>query len=162
MSNEITITNDLTFNRVAKSGKVTTRGTLGVLMSGNRSESSALSRIAAKALIANNTFGPVMVEVSRVFPASTLLKCGIFELGGTKGDYATYDSKTKVITVLDGKWNAAAAHEYCKAVLVRCEALENAGKELKGEKSLAHEFAEEVVRHIKSKEAAKAAELAAA
>jgi hypothetical protein len=151
--NEITVSTGLSFNRVAKSGKVTTRGTLGVLMSGNRSESSALSRIAAKALIANNTFAPVMAEICRVFPASALTKFGVFKVGDA---FAMYDPATKTITPLEGGWNTASADAYCKCVIARCEALEAAGKEVKGEKVLAALFAEELVRHVKDKAEAKA------
>lgn len=161
MSNQIAIANDLQFRRVAKSGKVTTRGTLGVMMSGNRSEQQTLGRLGAKALIANNSFAPVMFEVSRVFPASSLLKFGIFKVGDA---FAMYDPASKTITPLEGTWNAATSDAYCKCVLARVAALEASGKPTKGEKALAAEFADELVRHVKAKAEAKAkaAELAGA
>lgn len=157
MTNEIAIVADQPFRRVAKSGKVTVRGTLGVLMSGNRAEMGTLSRIAAKNLIANNTFGPVMDEISRVFPASALLKHGVFKVGDT---FATYEAATKTITHIGAPWNAASAETYCTAVLAKCAALEAADKAVKGEKLLAELFAEELVAHVKAKREAKTLELA--
>lgn len=159
MSNAIAInvSTEIQFRRESKSGKVTTRGALGALMSGNKSELSTLSRVACKALIANNTFAPVMDEISRVFPASCLLKFGAFKIAET---FAFIDGKT--IMAIDGNWDAMTSGAYCRAVVARCSALEAQDKTVKGEKSLAWEFAEEVVRHLDEKALAKLAAMTAA
>lgn len=157
MSNAIAIASDLQFKRVSKSGKVTVRNALGALMSGNKSETGAMSRIVAQHLIKNNTFGPVMDEISRVFPASCLLKFGAFKVADT---FAFIDGKT--IMAIDGNWDAMIAGAYCRAVVARCDALEANDKTVKGEKSLAAEFAEELVRHLDEKALAKLAAMTAA
>jgi len=146
MSNAITITADLRFQRVSKAGKLAVRGALGTLMSGNREEVNTLGRIAAAALIKNNTFAPVMAEVSRVFPPSGLIKFGAFKLCET---FAFLDGKT--LMVVDGNWDAMLSGAYCRAILARCAALEAQDKTVKGEKGLASEFALEVVRHLEAK-----------
>ncbi len=150
MSNAITITTDLQFKRVSKAGKITARGALGTLMSGNKAEVNTLGRIAAAALIKNNTFSPIMAEVSRVFPPSSLMKFGAFKVGET---FAFLEGKT--IMALDGNWDAQLSGAYCRAILARCAALEAQDKTVKGEKALASEFAEEVVRHLEAKAIAK-------
>ena len=154
MSNEITLNSATTFTRVSKSGKVTQRTALGVMTSGNRAESMALGRIAARALIEANTFAPVMREMVRVFAPSTLKKFGISAIGD---GFAHYDCATKTITAIDGRWGAAASELYCRAILARCEALETEGKEIKGEKAAYWEIADMMVTHCDDKAEAKRA-----
>ncbi len=146
MSNAITITTDLQFKRVSKSGKITVRGALGALMSGTKGETATISRVMVQKLVANNTFGPVMAELVRVFPPSGLLKFGAFKVGET---FAFLEGKT--LLAVDGNWDAQLSGAYCRAVVARCDAMEAASKAVKGERALAAEFADEVVRHLEAK-----------
>lgn len=163
MSNEITLASELTFNRESKSGKVVTRGALGAIMSGNSSERAALSRAAAGKLIENNTFGPVMAEVSRVYPLSSVKRKakdtgdGIYEVNGTMQVW-----QGATCTPFVGKWDSVTTQVYAQAIVDKVESLIEAGKEVKGEKALAYEFALGIVHHIAVKAQAKAAALATA
>ena len=150
--NELTITTDLKFNRVAKSGKVTTRGALGVMLSGNRSESVKLGGIVAQKLIDNNTFAPIMAEVLRVFAPSTLQKFGVFKVGE---HFCTFDATTKTYNPIETTWGAAASKTYCECVVARCNALIASGKEVKGEKAIVLDLCQRVVAQVKAKELAK-------
>lgn len=153
--NELTIQNDLQFRRVSKAGKVTTRGALGVMLSGNRAESASLGMTVAEKLIANNTFAPIMAEVARVFAPKELKNFGVFEIGSAKGHYAMYDAATKTITPLDEGWNVGAVKAYAQCVVKRCAAIEAAGKEVKGEKAHLLALCEAIIKRIEAKEQAK-------
>jgi hypothetical protein len=149
---ELTVTNDLHFRRVAKSGKVTTRSALGVITSGNRAEGVQLGDAIVRKLITNNTYAPIMVEMVRVFAPSVLIKHGVFKLGE---DYAICDSATKTISYIDGNWTAATAAAYCQAVQAYEQTREAAGKSLTGEKQAYATWAGDLVSHVASKERAK-------
>lgn len=155
MSNEIatvSVSTVSTFTRESKSGKVTTRGALGAVMSGNTAERSKLANEIACALIASNTFAPVMLELSRVFAPSTLTKHGVSK---GFGSFAFFDVKTKTITPIDGKWGMSVADMYCAAIIAKCDALESDGKEIKGEKRTALEIARILCDHVQAKRLAK-------
>lgn len=154
MPNEITIAADTPFRRVAKSGKVTVRGSLGAVMSGNTSERATLSRVIAQKLIAGNTYDPVMFEIKRVFGPSTLTKFGV----GKVADDFFMIAEDKTISYIGDTWNRDTALQYCRMVQAKVAAGEAKDKFVKGEKSLAAEFADDMVRHIEAKLAAIAAE----
>lgn len=155
MSNEIatvSVSTALSFQRRSKTGKVTIRGALGAVMSGNSIERGTLAVEIASALIESNTFAPVMDELVRVFPPSTLTKHGVIKVADM---FALYDAKTKTITPIDGKWGMAVADMYCAAIVDKCDALENDGKAIKGEKDIALSIANLLACHVEEKRLAK-------
>ena len=151
MANDLaTVNMSVTFDRKSKTGKVTTRGALGVVMSGNAKERGSEALMITRALLDGNTFGPIMFEVCRVFTPKTLVKQGVFAVGDS---FAFYVDKT--ITPIDGVWGIDVSRLYAEAVLKRCEAIDESGKEVKGEKALAMDMCQMVVDHCEAKALAK-------
>lgn len=157
MSNEITINNGFTVARVTKSGKTQRRGVLGTITSGNKAEREALFLAAVPAMLAGNTYGPIMQELVRVFPAGTLKAKDATEgLAVVGGELWLVNGDTM------HRFNPAAADmcsvvAYAKAVVAK-----HGSKEAKGEKALYLQVARAVVQRGEEKAAAKAAaELAA-
>ena len=167
--NELT-TIDATFNvqRVTKAGKVQQRGALGVLTSGNRDEKAALSVNVMNRLISNNTYGPVMAEVLRVFPVNTLKaakpkkgetaksKAGdVVEINGMLYVY-TGERQRPFVEFNTADTSAATTEALCRAVVAKME-----GREAKGEKAVYLQAARAVLSHMAAKREAKEAALAA-
>ena len=167
--NELT-TIDTAFNvqRVTKAGKVQQRGALGVLTSGNRDEKAALSVNVMNRLISNNTYGPVMAEVLRVFPVNTLKaakpkkgetvksKAGdVVEINGMLYVY-TGERQRPFVEFNTADTSAATTEALCRAVVAKME-----GKEAKGEKAVYLQAARAVLSHMAAKREAKEAALAA-
>lgn len=154
MSNEMTVINSA-HTRTSKAGKVSYRGTLGVIMSGNAAERREEATSVAHTLASNNTFTPIMNELARVFPCSVLKKHGVSVVGE---NYALIEAKTITWVPMTGDvWGMVAADLYCGAIVARCEALEEEGKELKGEKLTAWEMAVIVQQAVEAKRLAKLA-----
>ena len=170
MANQIATINigtDFSVQRVSKAGKITERGVIGVLTSGTKDERGSLTATDLAGLIRNNTFGPVVRELVRVFPASSLkaakakkgeaapkMKAGdVFEVNGT-AFIATSETAFAIFnpTAVD----AASVDALCRAIIAKC-----AGKELKGEKATYLQVARAVVDHLERKAAEKAAAQAA-
>lgn len=158
MANEVTTVDmGVTFRRTSKTGKVTVRGALGVIMSGNASERASEALMITESLLKGNTFTPIMFEVVRVFAPKTLAKHGVYEVGDS---FAIYVDKT--ITPITGQWNMTTSRLYADAVLARCEALEESGKEIKGEKATVRDMCQLVVDYCEEKAQAKLAAMVAA
>jgi hypothetical protein len=152
MSNEIAITNDFSVTRTAKSGRVTVRSALGTITSGNAAERAQLGGLLASKLIESANFPPIMREMARVFPPSSLKAHGVFKVLDTYGVIVG----TTIYTI-DGTWPMATTKAYCAAVAAAAEAAEVKGKPFKGEKAVYADWAWAVMTRIEFKEAEKAA-----
>lgn len=165
--NELT-TIDTAFNvqRVTKAGKVQHRGALGVLTSGTRDEKAALSVSVLNRLISNNTYGPVMAEVLRVFPVNTLkaakpkkgetVKSKAGDVVEINGMLYVYTDERTFVELKTADTSAATTEALCRAVVAKME-----GKEAKGEKAVYLQAARAVLAHMAAKREAKEAALAA-
>ena len=166
----INIDTDFSVQRVSKAGKVTERGVIGVLTGGTKDERGALAEFVMAGVIrnsSNNTFGPIVRELVRVFPASSLkapkakkgeatpkMKAGdVFEVNGT-AFIATSESEFSIFN--PAAVDAASVEALCRAIAAKC-----AGKEMKGEKAIYLQAARAVIYHLECKAAEKAAAQAA-
>jgi len=142
MSNALTTVSssvELSFPRTSKAGKITTRGLLGLMTSGNKAERAS----AADALVhhqwATGQFKPILSEVVRVF-------------GGK--------SFTAVADAL--QMDMQKPNKECMVALLRGLAKGTAGQALKGEKALYASYATDIVIKHDAGVAAKLAEVAQA
>lgn len=148
MSNIVTIDSAFTVRRILKSGKVQTRGALGVITSGNRAENEGMAIEVVNRLVANNTFAPVVRELVRAFNL-TAAKPAVWR--GKKGEVAPVGAVVRVpgmgymkveeggtlsqvagmgqIDVSKG-CTKAQAQAIAETVIERCE-----GKAIKGERA---------------------------
>ena len=163
MSNSlVTLDSSFTVQRVSKTGKVTARGVIGVLTSGNAAERSSLTLTATAGLIRNNTFGPLVKELTRVFPASSLkspkAKKGE-EVKMQAGDM--YEANGLLFIATDerssNRFDPSAADAASVGALCRAKDRKFSGKQVKGEKATYLQVARAIVAHLEEKEAAKAA-----
>lgn len=162
MSNSlVTIDTSFAVQRVSKAGKVSERGAIGVLTSGNAAERSKLTLMAIAGLIRNNTFAPLVKELARVFPASSLkapkakkgevtkMQAGdVFEVNGL---IFIASSETAFAQFNPAAVDAASVEALCRAIVRK-----HSGEEVKGEKATYLQVARAIVQHMEAKAAAKA------
>lgn len=152
MSNEITVTNDLTFSadfavaRTSKAGKTVYRGTLGILTSGNKDEREHAAYTAMATMLRNGNYRHVMREVERVFPVSFLKKSDMVTYNKGKNGAAdelwfvtdsSVDGATKRELELYEGWtkaNKATTLKFASAVRGIVESDDFDSTKLKGEK----------------------------
>lgn len=158
MSNIVTIDSSFAVTRVLRSGKVQTRGALGIMTSGNRAETGAMGLAITKRLIENNTFTPVVREMVRAF-SLTAAKPAVWR--GKKGEVAPVGAVIRVTGVgymkveaggtlspvqavgqidVSGGVGKAQALAIAETIIEKC-----AGKEMKGEKAFYLQAARTIV-----------------
>ena len=135
-------------SRVTKSGKTQSRSLLGVITSGNKEERTHVFAIAYPRLIANNTFGPIMRELVRVFPPSGLKSKDTNGLVVINGELYVAEGRTFA------PFNASAVDLASVAAYARAVVAKHGGKELKGEKALYIQAARAVVERANERQAA--------
>jgi len=130
-SNAITIANEFSVSRTSKAGKITNRGILGVITSGNAAERAQLADRVIDNLIANNNYRHLMREVVRVFPTTFVAKSPLVVVDKANKDIyirVGYQTLERFDVANPSK---AMAHQYAERVL---EVIYASGKEIKGEK----------------------------
>lgn len=144
MTNEIaTISTDLTFTRHGKmkvdgsAGKSTTRGVIGLMTSGNKSERNGCADGMVQVCFDNGTFKPVLREFARVFAG--------------KG----FDGIVSVLAIDVDKPNKMGMVALLDALVRGTE-----GKTLKGEKATYRGYAVDLVARADAAQAVREAALA--
>lgn len=157
-NSDIALSSGFNVTRVTKSGKVQTRSILGVISSGNREERDTIVLRMVQTLIPNNSFGMVMQELTRVFPATQLaakLKKGesaaVGSLVNMNGDLWFVEDNITMRQFDATKSDAVTVRAVCNAIVAK-----NAGKELKGEKAAFMQVARACLEHFERKEQEKA------
>lgn len=132
--------------RTSKAGKVTERGALGVILSGNAAERQELATAVIEAMASSHNYKALLKECLRAFPVSTLKKSkGVAMFGGAVSflETATLDGATvTVVTELDiAKANKAMAIAFGRALQTVVDAAA-----LNGEKKALYEALQGVIR----------------
>jgi len=140
MSNALTTVSssvELSFARTSKAGKVTTRGLLGLMTSGNKAERASAADLLVHHQWATGQFKPILSEIIRVFGGKSFAAvAAALQMDMQK------PNKANMVGVMRSLVNGTA------------------GQALKGEKALYRGYAADLVIKYDADVAAKLAEVA--